>query len=223
MVERRYLTCSLVCHDFHFPNLLLIINTGKAAPAGRLPVTQYPAAYVNEIAMTNMSLRASPGRTYRWYTGDAVVPIGFGLHYTNFSTSFTSANSTSYSISSLISKCTTAYLDQCPLTDIQVQVTNTGSVTSDYVTLLFLHSSTGPTPYPIKTLVSYDRVCSVAAKGSRMANLPLTLGSIERVNSNGSTVLYPGMYRLGVDIAPKSYLEFTLTGSEIVLEQWPQD
>jgi xylan 1,4-beta-xylosidase len=202
---------------------LFIISVGKATPAGRLPVTQYPADYVNEIEMTNMSLRASPGRTYRWYTGDAVVPFGFGLHYTNFSTSFASANKTSYSISSLISKCTTTYLDQCPLTNIQVKVTNTGSVTSDYVTLLFLYAATGPTPYPIKTLVSYDRVHSVVAKDSQTATLPLTLGSIARVNSNGSTVLYPGTYSLGVDIAPESFLEFTLTGPETVLEQWPQD
>lgn len=218
--------CFSVRSDLHescFQVAFLISITGKAAPAGRLPVTQYPGDYVNEIAMTNMSLRASPGRTYRWYTGDAVVPFGFGLHYTNFSTSFASANKTSYSISSLISKCTTAYLDQCPLTDIQVKVTNTGPVTSDYVALLFLYGANGPTPYPIKTLVAYDRAKSLAAKGSQTVNLPLTLGSIARVDTNGSTVLYPGTYSLGVDIAPESFLEFTLTGDETILEQWPQN
>lgn len=36
-----------------------LINTimGKNAPAGRLPVTQYPADYVNQVPMTDMSLR----------------------------------------------------------------------------------------------------------------------------------------------------------------------
>lgn len=40
---------------------------GKVTPAGRLSITQYPANYVSEIPMTDMSLRpdvASPGYTY---------------------------------------------------------------------------------------------------------------------------------------------------------------
>lgn len=45
------------------------IITGKAAPAGRLPTTQYPAEYIQQVPMTDMTLRpgqTSPGRTYRW-------------------------------------------------------------------------------------------------------------------------------------------------------------
>jgi xylan 1,4-beta-xylosidase len=173
--------------------------------------------------MTNMSLRASPGRTYRWYTGDAVVPFGFGLHYTNFSTSFLSANKSTYEISSLLSRCTTvAYLDQCPFANIEIKLSNTGKVTSDYIALLFLYGAFGPAPYPIKTLVAYDHVHSLAGHTSQTVSLPLTLGSIARVDDEGNTVVYPGTYRLGVDIAPESFLEFTLTGSEAVLDQWPQ-
>lgn len=62
------------------------ILTGTVAPAGRLPVTQYPADYVHEVPMTDMDLRPSadnPGRTYRWYD-NAVIPFGFGRHYTTF-------------------------------------------------------------------------------------------------------------------------------------------
>jgi beta-D-xylosidase 4 len=43
------------------------ILTGTYSPAGRLPVTQYPAKYTDEVPMTDMSLRPSatnPGRTY---------------------------------------------------------------------------------------------------------------------------------------------------------------
>lgn len=35
---------------------------GKTAPAGRLPFTQYPAGYVDEVPMTDMALRPSRGQ-----------------------------------------------------------------------------------------------------------------------------------------------------------------
>jgi beta-D-xylosidase 4 len=67
------------------------ILTGRAAPAGRMPITQYPADFVAQVPMTDMTLRPgpnSPGRTYKWYNGTAVYPFGYGLHYANFSVSF---------------------------------------------------------------------------------------------------------------------------------------
>jgi beta-D-xylosidase 4 len=48
------------------PAVFNILN-GTHAPDGRLPVTQYPAHYVNDVPMTDMSLRPSstnPGQTY---------------------------------------------------------------------------------------------------------------------------------------------------------------
>jgi beta-D-xylosidase 4 len=51
------------------------ILSGKQAPAGRLPVTQYPASYANAVQVIDMNLRPSsstPGRTYKWYTGTPV-------------------------------------------------------------------------------------------------------------------------------------------------------
>jgi beta-D-xylosidase 4 len=58
---------------------------GKVAPAGRLVSTMYPTNYVNQVPMTDMSLRpanassnsTNPGRTYQWYN-KAVYPFGFG-------------------------------------------------------------------------------------------------------------------------------------------------
>ena len=47
---------------------LVDVLFGRYSPAGRLPVTWYPADYVDQVPMTDQSMRASannPGRTYK--------------------------------------------------------------------------------------------------------------------------------------------------------------
>ncbi|MCJ1311088.1 hypothetical protein MMC25_004758 [Agyrium rufum] len=212
---------------------LVDIVTGKQAPAGRLPVTQYPTNYVNEVPMTDMNLRPgknNPGRTYKWYNGTAVVPFGYGLHYTNFSTSITPPSKTSYDIQILVAGCSSAYpstvtpnlLPSCPFANISVPVKNTGKVASDFVTLGFLTGTYGPKPYPNKQLVTYTRLHNIAGGASQTATLPLTLQSLSRVDVNGDTVLYPGDYEMLVDVPTQSTLKFTLTGKAATLDKWPQ-
>ncbi|KAF2179690.1 glycoside hydrolase family 3 protein [Zopfia rhizophila CBS 207.26] len=209
---------------------ILDIIRGKAAPAGRLPLTQYPASYINEVPMTDMALRPgpnNPGRTYKWYTGTAVFEFGHGLHYTNFSASVNSEFEESYDISDLVSTCeggNEKYSDRCSFTTspIQVEVTNTGNTTSDYVTLAYLSGSFGPEPYPTKSLVAYQRLFSIAGGSSSIATLNLTLGSLARVDEKGNKVLYPGEYSLLIDNQPLTSVNFTLTGEEAVIEEWPQ-
>ena len=46
---------------------------------------QYPVDYVNQVAYDNMTMRVSPGRTYKFYTGKPVFEFGTGLSYTTFS------------------------------------------------------------------------------------------------------------------------------------------
>ncbi|MCJ1431805.1 hypothetical protein MMC27_001160 [Xylographa pallens] len=204
-------------------NLLI----GKESPAGRLPVTQYPADYVNQVAMTNMTLRPgenNPGRTYMWYNGSAVYPFGYGLHYTNFTTAFAATENTiaSYAISSLVQDCSAAHLDLCSFKKFPITVTNIGQKISDFVTLGFITGQYGPTPYPNKQLVAYERLHNVTAGTSQVVSLPLTLGSLARVDEQGNTVLYPGDYALLIDEPTQSILNFTLTGSKLILDVWPQ-
>jgi len=49
---------------------------------------QYPADYVNQISFFDMGMRTKPGRTYKFYTGDAVYPFGYGQSYTTFNLSW---------------------------------------------------------------------------------------------------------------------------------------
>ncbi|EME48739.1 glycoside hydrolase family 3 protein [Dothistroma septosporum NZE10] len=218
---------------------LFDIIRGITAPAGRLPTTQYPAKYISQVPMTDMTLRpnsttGSPGRTYIWYNENAVFPYGLGLHYTNFTaaikpsfpstydSSSSNSGSASYDISTLTSNCTATYKDLCPFTSFSVSITNTGEIMSDYVTLGFLAGIHGPAPHPNKRLVSYQRLHNITAGSSQTAWLNLTLGSLARVDEMGNKVLYPGDYALLVDTQPLAMGNFTLTGTELMLDEWPQ-
>lgn len=204
------------------------ILTGKTAPAGRLPQTQYPSSYISEVPMTDMSLRPgknNPGRTYKWYNNTPVYEFGSGLHYTNFSANVVSQLNQSYAIGDLLSACPSinaTNLYQCAFASVAVNVTNTGTTASDYVTLGYIAGNFGPSPQPKKSLVSYQRLFSIAGGTSDTATLNLTLASLVRVDENGNKVLYPGDYSLLIDNGPLTMTNFTLTGDHKVLETWPQ-
>ena len=219
------------------------ILTGAVAPAGRLPVTMYPANYVNQVPMTNMSLRpgpGNPGRTYKWYD-DAVLPYGYGEGYTTFKISFprssassyrygpaTSSNTLtqggSYNIQTLLSACTASYPDLCAGPSLPITVTNTGHMTSDFVALAFVSSTAGPKPYPLKSLVTYTRLSQVTPGGrqAQTATLPITLGALARRDLNGDLILHPGEYEMLLDVPTQATLSFRLTGEAARLEAWPQ-
>lgn len=212
-------------------NLLL----GTINPAGRMPITQYPEAYAEQVPMTDMGMRpdnvtGNPGRTYRWYD-DAVVEFGFGLHYTNFTASIAGSSNASFSTQSLIDACDQSavnHVELCPFSlsnetsSLSVNVTNTGARSSDFVALAFVAGEFGPVPRPRKSLVAYQRLFGIEPKASQVAQLNVTLGSLARHDESGNQILYPGTYRFEVDVPAQDSWGFELTGDEIVLDRWPQ-
>ncbi|KAJ8070923.1 hypothetical protein OCU04_001282 [Sclerotinia nivalis] len=200
------------------------ILTGKTAPAGRLPITQYPSDYVNKVSMNDMNLHPganNPGRTYKWYNGTFVLDFGFGLHYTTFNATITPPSSNTFEISNLVSN-TSTYKDLTPFLTLPITISNTGTTTSDYVVLLFLTGSFGPTPYPKKSLVAYRRLHDIKGGTSANAKLKMNLASLARGNENGDLVLFPGDYKVFVDGDGKDEWSFTLKGEEVVLDRWPE-
>ncbi|GAP88206.1 putative glycoside hydrolase family 3 protein [Rosellinia necatrix] len=202
------------------------ILTGASAPAGRLPTTVYPADYVNQVPLTDMNLRpgdSNPGRTYKWYN-ESVLPFGFGLHYTTFNATFQTGGvaNKQYAIDDIVNDCELKYLDLCTFDPIVISVKNTGNVTSDFVALAFLSGEYGPAPHPIKELAAYTRLRGIGAGETSEANLTMKLGELARVDSNGNTILYPGEYRVLLDVPTQDQITFELTGEPKVLIEFPQ-
>ncbi|KAJ7244081.1 beta-xylosidase [Mycena rebaudengoi] len=206
---------------------LFDIISGKVAPAGRLPLTQYPAAYATQVSMSDMNLRpntatGNPGRTYKWYTGTAVYPYGTGLHYTTFALTFPTTPATTYDIATLVANAASAaFLDLGVFDTFNVNVRNTGTVSSDFVALLFVRSTAGPAPHPLKELISYTRLHGVAGGATATAQLRVTLGSIARTDAAGNAWLFPGSYTLSLDVPEQLTHAFTLTGTATQLTHFP--
>ncbi|KAI0097224.1 glycoside hydrolase superfamily [Nemania sp. FL0031] len=200
--------------------------TGDKAPAGRLPVTQYPGDYVNQVPMTNMNLQpgtGNPGRTYKWYSKTPVFSFGHGLHYTTFNVSLPADLPTTFTTADLIRSNGTEGTpsDLFPLTSVPVSVTNTGNVTSDYVLLGFLKGEYGPTPYPNKSLVAFTRLHDIKPGDTATGTLEIKLGSVARSDSSGALTLWPAKYKLVLDIDDRAGWDFEITGTATVLDKLP--
>ncbi|KAI1103547.1 glycoside hydrolase family 3 protein [Jackrogersella minutella] len=209
-------------------NAIADVLFGRVAPAGRLPITQYPASYVS-FPQTIMGLRpdpatGNPGQTYKWYTGKPVIPFGYGLHYTSFNVSVEPFET--FDIASVVKGCGDLgheYLDQCPLGTLNIQVENTGKTKSDYVALAFVSGSYGPAPHPNKSLIGYQRIHDIEPGHGQTAKVQVKLAQLARFDNDGNRILYPGTYRVAIDTEPeKVSFEFTLTGEPAILETWPQ-
>ncbi|GAC92792.1 glycoside hydrolase [Pseudozyma hubeiensis SY62] len=174
------------------------VVAGKMSPAGRLPITQYPGSYTDGLPESKMALRPDaatnyPGRTYKWYSGNATYPFGYGLHYTTFAASIKSPSE--YTIPS----STSNYAEHETVADIEVTLHNTGKTTSDYAALLFAKHSNGPAPYPKRSLAGYTKVKSVKPGEKRQVVVKVTQAALARADAGGNEILYPGEYTLELD------------------------
>jgi beta-D-xylosidase 4 len=173
---------------------------GQYNPAGRLPMTIYPASYVDAVSMFDMRMRpsaTSPGRTYKFYTGQAVYEFGTGLSYTTFVYSWSDRRSiSSYPILALLHNNydSKSVVD----VDLRVNVTNTGTMAGDDVVLALVEPPQGPHPDqtpPMKQLFGFERV-HLNVNETTEVFFPLRISALLAVAHDGSKWLHPGFYRI---------------------------
>ncbi len=184
---------------------------GQYNPAGRLPLTFYPGSYVDEVSMFDMSMRpssTSPGRTYKFYTGQLAFEFGYGLSYTTFSYAWYNDTTTvSYSIKSLMKNKydTKDVLIQA----FRVNVTNTGPMNGDDVVLAYIVPPQvlreGVTP-PIKQLFGFERV-NLNVGETKQVFFSLKIESILTIARDGSKWVHPGQYHIVIGNKPMFTIE----------------
>ncbi|XP_065183747.1 uncharacterized protein LOC135814545 isoform X1 [Sycon ciliatum] len=158
---------------------------GVYNPGGRLPYTIYPDAYVNQISMFDMSFRSSPGRTYKFFTGEAAYGFGDGLSYTTFSYEWTETLGAS-SLSTDELKDGVHY---------RVTVTNTGKILGDDSVLAYITSSVPGAP--MKQLFGFERVKLEPGKSASLF-FAAPAETFTAVNGKGERHIHPATYTISI-------------------------
>lgn len=165
---------------------------------GKLPYTLYPSNYTKELPLDGMSLTKSPGRTYRYYTGNAVFPFGFGLSYTTFKL-----------IPSTIQ--TIHFEKKTDTSQISIVVKNTGKKNGDEVVQLYMRPEKVKTgaPQPLRQLIDFQRI-HVSTGKEKNVNFTIACKQISLVDTSGNRALFPGQYTLLVTNGAQTDIEIVL-------------
>ena len=144
---------------------------GDQSPSGKLPVTFYKST----DELPDFLDYTMKNRTYRYYTGEALFPFGYGLSYTTFD----------------ISK--PVYKNN----NVQVSVKNTGSSTGSETVQVYIRNLADKEG-PLKTLRAYQQVTLTPGQ-SKTISIPLPRKSFELWDTKTNTMrVVPGSYEIMV-------------------------
>jgi beta-glucosidase len=152
--------------------------SGKNNPAGRLPVTFYKGVdqlpNFEDYGMTN--------RTYRYFTGKALYPFGYGLSYTTFKYSELSVPLQAVAAGQPVSA--------------DVTVTNTGEVAGDEVVQVYLKFP-ALKGAPLIALRGFQRV-HLEAGASQKVHCDLKGRDLDIVTEDGNPIIAKGDYTISI-------------------------
>ncbi len=151
---------------------------GDFSPAGRLPVTFYKS--VDQLpAFGDYAMK---GRTYRYFTGEALYPFGYGLSYTRFSYA--------------APKLSTSRIGPDGELGLSVAVSNVGPRDGDEVVQLYVAHPGSPNA-PFRALARFERI-HLAKGETRQVSFTLDARALSTVDDKGERRLAPGPVTLWI-------------------------
>lgn len=179
---------------------------GECNPAGRMPVS----TFINSSTIpssTDYDMTSPPGRTYRYYAGDALsIPFGFGLSYTSFQYSNVSLSATS--------------VTPCESLRVSARVTNVGKMSGEEVVQVYLFPPTLKPFFPRLQLVAFERTEVLSPLATHTVSFAINSYLMSLVDVDGVNYIFPGKYSLSVSgTIPESGdlgVGFVITGDSAV-------
>ncbi|KAF3775602.1 Beta-xylosidase/alpha-L-arabinofuranosidase 2 [Nymphaea thermarum] len=183
---------------------------GRYNPCGRLPVTWYPQSFADSVPMTNMNMRPDPstgypGRTYRFYTGEAVYSFGDGLSYSRYNHVLVRAPN---SVSLALESGHPCFSQECEAVDmaenicqelafdIHLKVQNVGSMHGSHTVFLFFTPPSLTGKSPKKQLIGFEKAY-VMSKGEELVQFQVNVcKDLSTVNELGERKLLLGSHVL---------------------------
>ncbi|MEN2787525.1 glycoside hydrolase family 3 C-terminal domain-containing protein [Sphingomonas qilianensis] len=180
---------------------------GDFSPAGRLPVTFYKSA-TQLPAFSDYSMK---GRTYRYFSGEALYPFGHGLSYTSFAYAAPSLSTTRVGADGKV--------------DVSVAVRNIGARDGDEVVQLYVSHPRARNGL-IRSLARFERV-HLKKGETRQVTFTLDARALSLVDAKGVRRLTPGPVKLwigggqpvtraGLPIAAGSAADLTVVGQAVL-------
>ncbi len=169
---------------------------GECSPSGKLPVTFYRS--LEELpAFEDYSMK---GRTYRYMTGEALYPFGYGLTYGDV----------------VVEKAEIIEQDAAARKVVlRVCAANHGSVATDDVIQVYVKDSQSPYAVPNHSLCAFQRV-SLKAGESTELRIEVSGNAFGAVNDAGEFVADSDRYTLYVGTGQPDRRTCELTGRESV-------
>lgn len=179
---------------------------GKYNPGGKMPVTVYES--ISDVpSVTDYNMNTSPGRTYRYFTGEPLIPFGFGLSYTDFEYSQVMVTPSS--------------IEACNSVRVSVSVQNTGAIAGDEVIQLYVQPPRfSSRPFlPRLQLLGFERA-TINPSVVHMTSFDLNPYLQSLVDADGERYVFPGEYTIFVGGGNEVDMEeghFTITGDIVPL------
>ena len=160
---------------------------GNVSPSGKLPVTFYRSA----ADLPDFEDYSMKERTYRYFTGKALYPFGYGLTYTHFTFSDAAFDGE----------------------NVAVSVTNDGARDADCVVQCYARAEDCRDVPPNPVLCGYERVFVPAGKNVRVT-LPVNPDAFTAVTDDGKRVPVAGTFSLFVGSGQPDSLTEALSGEK---------